>query len=74
MECRTESAPYGPTRVDPGVLPFITEFSASVMLGEQTAQEDMVEMDMRSPQAAATFDARAKPPFHDQSTCLYKTH
>ena len=72
MERLTGSIWYGPPRVDPGVLPFIPEFWASVLLGDKTpervsgigtpkrsAQEDTVGMDMRSPPAAGTFDARA---------------
>ena len=67
-----ESVPYGPPRVDPSLLRHIPLFSASVMLGENTpekgsgigtpnqdAREGTVEMDMSSPPAAATFDARA---------------
>ena len=31
-------APYAPPRVDPGALPFVPMFSASIMLGEHTAR------------------------------------
>ena len=72
MEGPMESAPYGTPRVDPSLLRHIPLFSASVMLGEQTpekgsgigtpkwdAREETVEINMSSPPAAATFDARA---------------
>ena len=72
MEGPMESAPYGPPRVDPSLLRHIPLFSATVMLGEKTmekgsgigtpkrdAREETVEIDMSSPPAAATFDARA---------------
>ena len=72
MEGPMESAPYGPPRVDPSLLRHIPLFSASVMLGEKTPEkgsgigtpnhhtrERTVEIDMSSPPAAATFDARA---------------
>ena len=72
MEGPMELAPYGPPRVDPSLLRHISLFSASVMLGEKTpekgsgigtpkreAREETVEIDMSSPPAAATFDARA---------------
>ena len=72
MEGPMESAPYGLPRVDPSLLRHIPLFLASVMLGEKTpekgsgigtpkrdAREETVEMDMSSPPAAATFDARA---------------
>ena len=71
MEGPMESAPYGPPRVDPSLLRHIPLFSASVMLGEKTpekssgigmptrdALEETVDIDMSSPPAAATFDAR----------------
>ena len=67
-----ESAPYGPQRVDPSLLRHIPLFLASVLLGEKTpekgsgvgtpkqdAREHTVEINMSSPPAAATFDARA---------------
>ena len=67
-----ESAPCGPPRVDPSLLRHIPLFSASVMLGEKTREkgsgigtpkrdtcEGTVEIDMSSPPAAGTFDARA---------------
>ena len=67
-----ESAPYGPPRVDPSLLRHIPLFSASVMLGEKTPEkclgigtpkldtrEVTVKIDMSSPPAAETFDARA---------------
>ena len=67
-----ESAPYGHPRADPSLLRHIPLFSAIVMLGERTpekasgigtpkrdAREETVEIDMSSPPAAATFDARA---------------
>ena len=67
-----ESAPYGPPRVDPSLLRHIPLFGASVMLGEKTpekgsgmdtykrdAREETVRIDISSPPAAATFDARA---------------
>ena len=46
-------APYGPPRVDPGVLPFVPMFSESIMLGEHTApagsmQEEHATRDLRS--------------------------
>ena len=72
MEGPMDLAPYGPPRVDPSLLRHIPLFSASVMLGEKTpekgsgigtpkrdALEETVEIDMSSPPAAATFDARA---------------
>ena len=72
MEGPMESAPYGPPRVDPLLLRHIPLFSASVMLGKKTpergsgigtpkrdAREETVEIDISSPPAAATFDARA---------------
>ena len=72
MEGAMESAPYGPPRVDPSLLRHIPLFSASVMLGEKTpekgsgtgtpkrdARKETVEIDMKSPPATATFDARA---------------
>ena len=72
MEGLMESAPYGPPRVDPSLLRHIPLFSASVMLGEKTpetgsemgtpkrdAREETIEINMSSPPAAATFDARA---------------
>ena len=72
MEGPMESAPYGPPRVDPSLLRHIPLFSASVMLGEKTpekgsgigtpkrdAREETVDIDISSPPAAATFDARA---------------
>ena len=71
MEGPMESAPYGPPRVDPSLLRHIPLFSASVMLGEKTPEkgsgtgtpkrdtrEENVEIDMSSPTAAATLDAR----------------
>ena len=72
MEGPMESAPYGPPRVDPSLLGHIPLYLASVMLGEQTPEkgsgistpkrdtrEETVGIDMSSPPAAATFDARA---------------
>ena len=72
MVCRTGLLRYGSARVDPGVLPFIPEFSASVMLGAKTPekcsgmgspklsiQKDMVEMNLRNLPAAGLFPARA---------------
>ena len=72
MEGPMESAPYGPPRVDPSLSRHIPLFLASVMLGEKTpekgsgigtpkrdAREETVEIDMSSPPAAATFNARA---------------
>ena len=72
MDCRTESNPYGQLQVDFRVPPFIPEFSANMMFGEKTTgkgsgivnwkqstQDDTVEMDIGSPSAARTFDARA---------------
>ena len=71
MEGPMESAPYEPPRVDPSLLRHIPLCSASVMLGEKTpekgsrigtpqrdAREETVDIDMSSPPAAATFDAR----------------
>ena len=67
-----ESVPYGLPRVDPSLLRHIPPFSASAMLQEKTpekgsgigtpkpdAREETVEIDMSSPLATATFDARA---------------
>ena len=67
---RAESIPYGPPCVECEMLPFIPEFSASVMLGEKTLEkgsglgtpkrdtlEEWVGIDMSSPLAPATFDA-----------------
>ena len=72
MEGPMESAPYGPSRVDPSLLRHIPLFSASVMLGEKTPEkssgtctpepdtpEGTVEIDMSSPPAAGRFNARA---------------
>ena len=72
MEAPMESVPYGPPQVDLSRLRHIPTFCASVMLGEKTpekgsgtgtpkrdAREETVEIDMSSPPAAATFDARA---------------
>ena len=72
LEGPMESAPYGPPRVDPSLLRHIPLFSASIMLGEKTPEkgsgigtpkrdtpEGTVEIDMSSPPAAGTFDARA---------------
>ena len=72
MEGPMESAPYGPPRVDPSSLRHIPLFLASVMLGQKTPEkglgfgtpkrnthEETVEIDMRSPPLAPTFDARA---------------
>ena len=46
-------APYAPPRVDPGALPFVSMFSESTMLGEQTApagsmREGRATTDLRS--------------------------
>ena len=67
-----DSAPYGRPQVDPSLSRHIPLFSASVMLGEKTPEkgsgtgtpkqdprEETVEIDISSPPAAATFDARA---------------
>ena len=67
-----ELTPYGPPRVDPSLLRHIPLFSAGVMLGGKTPEkgsgigtpkpdtrEGTVEIDMSSPPAAGTFDARA---------------
>ena len=67
-----QSAPYGPPQVDPSLLRHIRLFSASVVLGEKMPEkasgigtskrdtrEETVEIDMSSPPAAGTFDARA---------------
>ena len=69
MEGPMESAPYGPPRVDPSLLRHIPLFLARIMLGEKTREkgsgmlpdacEENIEIDMSSPPAAATFDARA---------------
>ena len=72
MEGPMESAPYGPPRADPSLLPHIPLFSASDMLGEKTPEKDSgigtpkrdtregtVEIDMSSPLAAGMCDARA---------------
>ena len=72
MEGSMESAPYGPPLFDPSLLRHIPLFPASVMLGEKTPEkgsgigtpmcdtrEGTVEIDMSSPPAAGTFDARA---------------
>ena len=72
MEGPMEWAPYEPPRVVPSLLRHIPLFSESVMLGEKTlekgsgigtpkrdALKETVEIDMSSPPAAATFDARA---------------
>ena len=72
MEGPMKSAPYGPPRVDPSLLRHIPLFSASVMVREKTPEkgsgigtrkrdnrEEIIEIDMSSPSAAATFDARA---------------
>ena len=75
MEGCMESELYGPPRADASLLRHIPLFSASVMLAEKTpeegsgigtpkrnAREETVEIDMSSPPAAATFDARAAGP------------
>ena len=67
-----ESAPFGPPRVDLSLLRHIPLFSGSVRLGEKTPVkgsgtgrpkqrtcEETVEIDMSSPPAAATFNARS---------------
>ena len=72
MEGRMESAPYGPPRTEPPLLRHIPLFSATVMLREKTpgkgsgtgtpkrdTREGTIEIDMSSPSAARTFDARA---------------
>ena len=72
MGAPIKSAPYGPPRVDPSLLRHIPLFSASVMLGEKAPEkgsgigmpkwdtgEETVGIDMSSPPAAATSDARA---------------
>ena len=72
MEGPMESAPYGLPQVDPSLLRNIPLLSASVMLGEKTPEKGSgigrpkgdtraatVEIDMSSPPAAGTFDARA---------------
>ena len=72
MEAPTESAPYSPLRVDPSLLRHIPRFSASVMFGDKTPEkglrigtpqryvrEGTLEVDMSSPPAAGTFNARA---------------
>ena len=72
VEGPVESAPYRPQRVDPSLLRHIPLFSASVMLGDKTPEkgsgigtpkrdtrEGTVEIDISSPPAAGTFDARA---------------
>ena len=46
-------APYAPSRVDPGALPFVPMFSESIMLGEHTApagsmREEHATTDLRS--------------------------
>ena len=69
IEGTLESAPPGPPRVDPPLLRNIPIFSASVMLGAKTPEkgstigttkrdtcEQTVDIDMRSPPAAVTFD------------------
>ena len=72
MEGPMESAPYGPSRVQPSLLRHIPLFSASVMLGDKTpkkgsgicmpkrdSREGMVKIEMSGQPAAGTFDARA---------------
>ena len=72
MEGPTEMAFYGLPWVDPSLLRHITLFSASVILADKTPEtgsrigtakghtrEEMVEIDISSPPAAWTFDARA---------------
>ena len=72
MEGSMESVPYGPQRVDPSLMRHIPPFSASVMLGEKKPEkgsgigtpkgdtcEKTVEIDMSSPPAVVTLDARA---------------
>ena len=72
LEGPMESAPYGPPMVDPSLSRHLPHILASVMLGEKTpekgsgidtpqrdAREETVDIDMSTPPAAATFDARA---------------
>ena len=72
MEGPTEMPPYSLPWVDPSLLKHITLFSASVILADKTPEtgsrigtakrhtrEEMVEIDINSPLAAWTFDARA---------------
>ena len=72
MELAMELANGGPPRVDLSLLRHIPSFTASLMLGEKTPEnssgtcapkgdtrEETFKIDMSSPPAAATFDARA---------------
>ena len=72
MEGSMESAPYGAPRIEPSLLRHIPLFSASIMMGEKMPEkgsgigrpkrdtrEETVRIDMSSPPAAGTFDARA---------------
>ena len=75
MDGPLELAPDGPPRVVPSLLRHIPLFSTSVLPGgktpdkgsgtgtpKQDAREETVEIDMSTPPAAATFDARAAYP------------
>ena len=60
-------APYAPSRVDPGALPFVPMFSESTMLGEQTApagsmREGHVTTDPRSLTVQMSHAAQDLPP------------
>ena len=72
MEGPMKLVPDGPPQVDPSLLRHIPLFLASVMQGEKTPEkgsgigtprrdacEETVQIDMSSPPAVATFDARA---------------
>ena len=72
MKVPMRSGPYGPPRVDRSLLRHIPPFSACVMVGEKTPEKgsgmgtlkrdtraDMVQIDISSTSAAATFNARA---------------
>ena len=60
-------APYAPSRVDPGALPFVPMFSESTMLGEHTApagsmREGHVTTDPRSLTGQMSHAAQDLPP------------
>ena len=84
MDGPMESAPYDPPQVDPSLLRHIPLFSASVMLGGTTPEkgsrigthkcdtgEDIVEIDMSSPRAAVTLDAKPADASHVDEEALW---
>ena len=60
-------APYAPSRVDPGALPFVPMFSESTMLGEQTAPAGS----MREGRATTMSHAAQDPPTTTTAHAVY---